>query len=335
MLSPDLLGILMRGIQAQHHDWGMGPDAGIVPEEDFAALMGEGGEDAGARAVPAVQVEEAALPAEGEAAEADAAGEEVPVEVPDLLVAAGAALRGKADATAIPAASARLATGHAGTASPGAAAAEDGARAEAEAPPAEPEAAGLGGAGRTSADAPLPQPPAQGTGGIAVQGPGGAPAFEMPPAWRMIGEAEPGVATRAGGSTPSAAAATPASVAGQVAVAIAGANGDRVEIRLDPPELGRVQIALRVIDGALTAVVLAERAEVADMLRRHAEGLERDLAAAGYEDVTLSFGDGRAEDDAEDREARPGVAPTVEAGRPVPHPAAAIGQADGRLDIRL
>ncbi len=135
-----------------------------------------------------------------------------------------------------------------------------------------------------------------------------------------------------------AAPAAPQPVVGQVAVAIARANAHRVEIRLDPPELGRVQIHLTPVDGGIQAVVLSDRPETQDLLRRHAGALAQELGDAGFGNVSLDFADGRqAPPEAGDRrpppnfEAVPGGAPA--AGLPVSNlrPAAVTGG----LDIRL
>jgi flagellar hook-length control protein FliK len=126
----------------------------------------------------------------------------------------------------------------------------------------------------------------------------------------------------------------PQAVAGQVAVAIEQASGRRVEIRLDPPELGRVQIELRPVDGGLQAVVLAQRPETHELLRRHADLLIRDLVDAGFGAVTLDFANG-GEAPPQDRPRADwqGVAATQMPPEPPvrrPRPAASDG-----LDIRL
>jgi hypothetical protein len=127
-------------------------------------------------------------------------------------------------------------------------------------------------------------------------------------------------------------------VAGQVAVAIGRASDDKVEIRLDPPELGRVQIHLSRHDGAVQAVVLADRPETQDLLRRHAEVLARELGEAGYDSVRLDFGGGEqarpddpgARDWAQAVE-RPGASePVAVSDGPQGTPRVA-----GRLDVRL
>ena len=89
-----------------------------------------------------------------------------------------------------------------------------------------------------------------------------------------------------------AAPATPQAIIAQIAVALGKSSERSVEIRLDPPELGRVQIHLTPADSRLQALVIAERPETQDLLRRHAEVLVRELGAAGYDSVSLDFAPG-------------------------------------------
>lgn len=107
------------------------------------------------------------------------------------------------------------------------------------------------------------------------------------PAWQMA------VAPRRSHHVAAAApAARPEGVVGQLAVAIAKATDARVEIRLDPPELGRVQIHLTSVEGGVQALVLAQRPETHDLLRRHAELLLHELAGSGFGSVSLDFASG-------------------------------------------
>jgi flagellar hook-length control protein FliK len=70
-----------------------------------------------------------------------------------------------------------------------------------------------------------------------------------------------------------------------LAVEIAGraqAGKNNFEIRLDPPELGRIQVKLSVDrQGQVTSHLIADRADTLDLLRRDASGLERALQDAG------------------------------------------------------
>ena len=62
--------------------------------------------------------------------------------------------------------------------------------------------------------------------------------------------------------------------------ALAGKN--RFEIRLDPPELGRIHVRLDVdSSGQITSHVVADRSDTLDLLRRDAPSLERALQDAG------------------------------------------------------
>lgn len=79
--------------------------------------------------------------------------------------------------------------------------------------------------------------------------------------------------------------AQPAMLASTVAVDIArfAQRGEtRFEIRLDPPELGRVDVRLRVADdGMIRAHLFVERSETLDMFMRDARALERALEQNG------------------------------------------------------
>ena len=71
---------------------------------------------------------------------------------------------------------------------------------------------------------------------------------------------------------------------------LAGKN--HFEIRLDPPELGRIEVRLDVDrDGNVTSRMIADRSDTLDLLRRDASGLERALQDAGLKtaDNSLQF----------------------------------------------
>ena len=66
----------------------------------------------------------------------------------------------------------------------------------------------------------------------------------------------------------------------------------RFEIRLDPPELGRVDVRLEIdSEGHVKSRLVVERAETLDLLRRDAPQLERALQQAGLKtsDNALEF----------------------------------------------
>jgi flagellar hook-length control protein FliK len=70
-----------------------------------------------------------------------------------------------------------------------------------------------------------------------------------------------------------------------IAIEIAGkamAGKNRFEIRLDPPELGRIHVRLDVDHkGEVTSIITADRSDTFDLLRRDAQQLERALQDAG------------------------------------------------------
>jgi flagellar hook-length control protein FliK len=70
-----------------------------------------------------------------------------------------------------------------------------------------------------------------------------------------------------------------------VAIEIAGnaaAGKNHFDIRLDPPELGRIEVRLDVgRDGSITSHVIADRKDTLDLLQRDASGLQRAFEDAG------------------------------------------------------
>jgi flagellar hook-length control protein FliK len=79
-------------------------------------------------------------------------------------------------------------------------------------------------------------------------------------------------------------------VANQMASAVVQNNGKTTEISLNPAELGRVRLSLTAVDGSLTLVVLADRPETQDLLRRHIDVLAQEFRALGYDTLSFSFG---------------------------------------------
>ncbi len=67
---------------------------------------------------------------------------------------------------------------------------------------------------------------------------------------------------------------------------------NRFQLRLDPPELGRVDVRMEIsADGKLSAVIAVERPETLDLLQRDSRALERSLMDAGLktDGNSLSF----------------------------------------------
>ena len=62
-----------------------------------------------------------------------------------------------------------------------------------------------------------------------------------------------------------------------------------VEISLSPEELGRVRLSVSTADTAVQLIVLAERPETLDLMRRHIALLGQQFQAMGFQDVSFSF----------------------------------------------
>jgi len=93
----------------------------------------------------------------------------------------------------------------------------------------------------------------------------------------------------AANSVMAAAPETARHAAHQIATAIVQANGKATEILLNPDELGRVRMSMSAVDGNLTLVVLADRPETQELLRRHIDVLAQEFKALGYDSVSFSF----------------------------------------------
>jgi len=107
-----------------------------------------------------------------------------------------------------------------------------------------------------------------------------------------------------------------------------------VELRLDPPELGRVTIHLTTNDTQVTAQIVADRVDTIELMRRHAELLTATLARAGFSEANLSFQQGQRQDEGGEFEQFQGVTELVESDTSSTSAPTRSGQ-DGRLDIRL
>lgn len=90
------------------------------------------------------------------------------------------------------------------------------------------------------------------------------------------------------------AQAGPMDAARQVIAAIrTAAGGDGIEVRLDPPDLGRVRIHFTMERAdSVVAVVSTDRSDTLDTMRRHAGDLVKELSRAGFAHVQLEFKSG-------------------------------------------
>lgn len=88
----------------------------------------------------------------------------------------------------------------------------------------------------------------------------------------------------------------------QISSAISATSKDTVEIRLDPPELGRVVISINQSDSGALVLVSSEKAEISDLLRRHSELLSRELLKSGFDGANLEFSHQQKHSDDSDME---------------------------------
>jgi flagellar hook-length control protein FliK len=98
------------------------------------------------------------------------------------------------------------------------------------------------------------------------------------------GAATAGTAAQTAGAVPAAPQGPPVPLSG-LAIEIVGkaqAGNNHFAIRLDPPELGRIEVKLSVDrQGQVTSHLIADRTDTLDLLRRDSGGLERALQNAG------------------------------------------------------
>jgi flagellar hook-length control protein FliK len=154
---------------------------------------------------------------------------------------------------------------------------------------APPRAAGDGTSDTTSDNLP---DSAGGLGGPPTATANGQP---VTPSFNLAAPAPPQAAPLT--STPSQHAPVTSEAVPLAAVPIAiatrvEAGESRFEIRLDPPDLGRIEVRLNVDNnGRATSHLVADRADTLDLLRRDAPALERALQSAGLttDDGALQF----------------------------------------------
>ena len=173
--------------------------------------------------------------------------------------------------------------------------------------------------------------------------PGGA---GQPGSLAAAGKAAPAAGTGAGNPAPT----TPPTEQVAVQIQRAAAQGqNRVQIRLNPAELGRIDVKLEVgDDGHVRAALAVDKPETLDLMQRDPRALERALQAAGLktDQDSLNFslrddGAGKGQNGQGSDEDRPGGKPGPGAGdrtsdQPIPANQLHAGRpADGRVDIRV
>lgn len=111
---------------------------------------------------------------------------------------------------------------------------------------------------------------------------------EMPGLSQMLTEA-------AIGTNASHRPETPRMIAAQIAEAFAAKGDQKVEISLNPQELGKVKMRVATSETGITMIIHTERPETGDLMRRHINELAEEFRRMGYEDISFEFSGGEAE----------------------------------------
>ncbi|MDO9527289.1 MAG: flagellar hook-length control protein FliK [Gemmobacter sp.] len=115
----------------------------------------------------------------------------------------------------------------------------------------------------------------------------------------------------------------------QIAESLAAPAEGRIEVRLDPEELGTVKVTLVPDGDRMRVMIVADRPETMELLRRNSNDLAQEFRTIGYDTTSFSFGQSRR-----DNQSRDGFAPAdvdlTEPAATSPSPVA-----DGSLDLRL
>ncbi len=121
-------------------------------------------------------------------------------------------------------------------------------------------------------------------------------------------------------------------------------GASRFDIRLDPDDLGRVDVALEIDgNGNIRASIAAEKPEALQLIVREARALEQAFDQAGFQRdsnaLSFSLSDRQTSSQSQqDQAARPQITRFFVDGETEPLPplvAALLNPADGRLDVRI
>ncbi|MEM7058373.1 MAG: flagellar hook-length control protein FliK [Pseudomonadota bacterium] len=109
-----------------------------------------------------------------------------------------------------------------------------------------------------------------------------------------------------------------------------------IDLMLDPPELGRIEILIELSDKSLRATLSADRTGTGDLIRRHADDLLQQFSDAGFGDVDLNFANRDGDTQRDDRLwAFSDQGSDQESGGTDDARSAIMIRADGRVDLRL
>ncbi|UWQ62678.1 flagellar hook-length control protein FliK [Leisingera caerulea] len=86
---------------------------------------------------------------------------------------------------------------------------------------------------------------------------------------------------------------TPRMVAAQLAEAFAAKGEQKVEVSLNPQELGHVRMRVVAGETGIIMIIQTERPETGDLMRRHIHELAEEFRRMGYEDISFEFSGGQ------------------------------------------
>lgn len=86
----------------------------------------------------------------------------------------------------------------------------------------------------------------------------------------------------------------PRMIAAQIAEAFAAKGEQKVEVSLNPQELGHVKMRVVTSETGITMIIQTERPETGDLMRRHINELAEEFRRMGYEDISFEFSGGHA-----------------------------------------
>lgn len=129
-------------------------------------------------------------------------------------------------------------------------------------------------------------------------------------------------------------AAAPANAVAPAIAEISFKTPRLVEIRLDPPELGAVTLAIEQREsGRVEAVVSADLPTTLDILRQHTDLLTQQLERSGFAGVNLSFAEGRREGSRLARDQHPDAEAERSDAHALPDPPPYSAALFARLDL--
>ncbi|MBY6066440.1 flagellar hook-length control protein FliK [Leisingera aquaemixtae] len=85
----------------------------------------------------------------------------------------------------------------------------------------------------------------------------------------------------------------PRMIAAQIAEAFAAKGEQKVEVSLNPQELGHVKMRVVTSESGITMIIQTERPETGDLMRRHINELAEEFRRMGYEDISFEFSGGQ------------------------------------------